>query len=60
MKNKLATHLNVTILMSDGFFFLPDLLLQNELLSVGVNGWKLVENNDDDFMIESKKKKERK
>lgn len=46
MKNKLPTHLNLTILMPDGFFFLPDLLLQDELLSVSVKGRKRFDNDD--------------
>lgn len=57
MKNKRLTHLNFTILMSDGFFFLPDLLLQNEFLSEGVKGIKWVDNDDDDFITVILKKK---
>lgn len=60
--NKLPTHLYFTILMSDGFFFLPDLLLQNEFLSVDVKGMKWFD-HDDDFITDLKKyinKKKRK
>lgn len=56
MKNKLQTRLNFTILMSDGFFFLPDLLLQNELLSVGEKGRKEVDNNDEDEVNKNDRK----
>lgn len=55
MKNKLPTHMNFTVLMSDGFFFLPDLLLHNEFLSAGVKGRKWAD-NDDDFIAESNQK----
>lgn len=64
MINKLCTHLNFTILMSDGFFFLPDLLLQNEFLSVGVKGIKWVDDDDEDdehdFITEANKKENHK
>lgn len=58
MQNKLPTHLNFTVLMPNGFFFLPDLLLQNEFLSVGEKCRKWAD-IDDNVIAEPNKKNQR-